>query len=67
MRNTVVYNYENEKKGIEILIEQNNSQRNKKIFDAYNKYYKESKNINFDYIHFFIVLLSYYINKDSER
>ena len=55
IKNNIVYNYENEIKGIEILIEQNNSQRNKKIFDAYNKYYKENKNINFDYIHFFII------------
>ena len=45
IKNNIVYNYENEIKGIEKLIEQNNSQRNRKIFDSYNKYYKENKNI----------------------
>ena len=55
IKNNIVYNYENELKGIDILIEQNNSQRNKKIFDVYNKFYKDNKNINFDYIHFLII------------
>ena len=55
IKNNIVYNFENELKGIDILIEQNNSQRNKKIFDVYTKFYKENKNINFDYIHFLII------------
>ena len=55
IKNNIVYNYENEIKGIDILIEQNNSQRNKKIFDVYNKFCKDNKTINFDYIHFLII------------
>ena len=55
IKNNIVYNYENELKGIDILIEQNNSQRNKKVFDVYTKFYKDNKNINFDYIHFLII------------
>ena len=55
IKNNIVYNYENEIKGIDILIEQNNSQRNKKVFDVYNKFCKDSKTINFDYIHFLII------------
>ena len=55
IKNNIVFNFENELKGIDILIEQNNSQRNKKIFDVYTKFYKDNKNINFDYIHFLII------------
>ena len=55
IKNNIVYNYENKMKGIDILIEQNNSQRNKKVFDVYNKLYKDNKNINYDYIHFLII------------
>ena len=55
IKNNIVYNYENEIKGIDILIEQNNSQRNKKVFDVYNKFCKDNKTINFDYIHFLII------------
>ena len=55
IKNNIVYNYENEIKGIDILIEQNNSQRNKKIFDVYNKFCKDNKSLNFDYIHFLII------------
>ena len=55
IKNNIVYNYENEIKGIDILIEQNNSQRNKKVFDVYNKMNKDNKNINFDYIHCLII------------
>ena len=55
IKNNIVYNCENEMKGIDILIDQNNSQRNRKVFDVYNKFYKDNKNINFDYIHFIII------------
>ena len=55
IKNNIIYNSENEIKGIDILLEQNNSQRNRKVFDVYNKIYKDNKNINFDYIHFLII------------
>ena len=56
IKQNIVYSPENESKGIDILMEQNDSQRNKKIFEAYNKYKENNKGlINFDYIHFLIV------------
>ena len=56
IKQNIVYSPENESKGIDILMEQNDSQRNKKIFEAFNKYKENNKGlINFDYIHFLIV------------
>ena len=69
IKQNIVYNPDNQIKGIEILMEQNDSQRNKKIFDAYNKYNENNKGINFDYIHFLIVsekLKNLIKNKKSE-
>ena len=57
IKNNIIYNTENEIKGIDILIGANNSQINKKIFDAYNKFKenKDNKVINFDYVHYLII------------
>ena len=55
IKQNIVYNPENIIKGIDILMEQNDSQRNKKVFEAFNKFKENNKNINFDYIHFLIV------------
>ena len=55
IKQNIVYSPENVIKGIDILMEQNDSQRNKKVFEAYNKYKENNKGINFDYIHFLIV------------
>ena len=69
IKQNLIYSPENEIKGIDILMEQNDSQRNKKIFEAYNKYKENNKGINFDYIHFLIVTdkLKHFIkNKKNE-
>ena len=70
IKQNIVYSPENESKGIDILMEQNDSQRNKKIFEAYNKYKENNKGlINFDYIHFLIVfdkLKSLIKNKNND-
>ena len=70
IKQNIIYSPENEIKGIDILMEQNDSQRNKKIFEAYNKYKENNKGIiNFDYIHFMIVFdkLKHLIkNKNNE-
>ena len=55
IKNNISYNSENEIKGIDKLIKQDNSERNKKVFDAYNKFCKDNITINFDYIHFLII------------
>ena len=73
IKNSIVYNYENEIKGIDILLEQNNSQRNKKIFESYTKYIKENEPNNFDLIHAMIVydkLISFFkmnINNNDNK
>ena len=69
IKQNIVYNPENELKGIDVLMEQNDSQRNKKVFEAYNKYKETNKGINFDYIHFLIISekLKYLLqNKNNE-
>ena len=70
IKQNIIYSPENEIKGIDILMEQNDSQRNKKIFEAYNKYKENNKGvINFDYIHFLIVfdkLKNLIKNKNNE-
>ena len=54
IKNNILYYSDNEIEGINILIEQNNSQRIKKILDTYIKSNKEN-GINFDYIHYQII------------
>ena len=69
IKQNIVYNPENEIKAIDILMEQNDSQRNKKVFEAYNKYNENNKNINFDYIHYLIIaekLKNLIKNKNNE-